>query len=185
LKPTHVEALLGRWKSEDLSAATMKNRLAALRWWAEKIGKENVFARENDSYGVERRQFVTNREKGKDLDPAQVDKVASPFVAMSLRLQEAFGLRREESIKIRPAWADQGNALRLKDSWTKGARAGGPDRHARAAGGPQRGEEARRRREPDSRGVDQFKLSRILPRIALITTRNLRVSPDQFGTRGL
>jgi integrase len=41
---------------------------------------------------------------------------------MSLRLQEAFGLRREESIKIRPAWADQGNVLRLKDSWTKGGR---------------------------------------------------------------
>ena len=41
---------------------------------------------------------------------------------MSLRLQEAFGLRREESIKIRPGWADQGNALRLKDSWTKGGR---------------------------------------------------------------
>jgi hypothetical protein len=122
LKPKHVEALLGRWKSEDLSAATMKNRLAALRWWADKIGKENVVARENDSYGIDRRQFVTNRDKGKDLDPAQVDKVASPFVAMSLRLQEAFGLRREESIKIRPGWADQGNALRLQASWTKGGR---------------------------------------------------------------
>ena len=93
-----------------------------MRWWAEKIGKENVVARENDSYGVDRRQFVTNRDKGKDLDPAQVDKVASPFVAMSLRLQEAFGLRREESIKIRPGWADQGNALRLQASWTKGGR---------------------------------------------------------------
>ena len=41
---------------------------------------------------------------------------------MSLRLQEAFGLRREESIKIQPAWADQGGSLRLKDSWTKGGR---------------------------------------------------------------
>jgi integrase len=41
---------------------------------------------------------------------------------MSLRLQEAFGLRREESIKIRPGWADQGNVLRLADSWTKGGR---------------------------------------------------------------
>ena len=41
---------------------------------------------------------------------------------MSLRLQEAFGLRREESIKIRPGWADEGNAIRLKASWTKGGR---------------------------------------------------------------
>jgi hypothetical protein len=122
LKPKHVEALLERWKAEGLSAATIKNRLAVLRWWAEKIGKENVVARENDAYGVDRRQFVTNQDKGKDLDPAQVGEVSSPYVAMSLRLQEAFGLRREESMKIRPAWADQGNVLRLSDSWTKGGR---------------------------------------------------------------
>ena len=122
LKPKHVEALLERWKAEGISTGTLKNRLAALRWWAEKIGKENVVARENDAYGIERRQFVTNQDKGKDLDPAQVERVASPYVAMSLRLQEAFGLRREESIKIRPGWADQGNALRLKAPWTKGGR---------------------------------------------------------------
>jgi hypothetical protein len=122
LKSKHVQALLERWKAEGISAGTMKNRLATLRWWAEKIGKESLIARENDAYAIERRQFVTNQDKGKDLDPAQVEKIASPYVAMSLRLQEAFGLRREESIKIRPHWADQGNALRLKDSWTKGGR---------------------------------------------------------------
>ncbi len=76
----------------------------------------------SNAYAVERRQFVTNQDKGKDLDPAKVGEVSSPYVAMSLRLQEVFGLRREESIKIRPAWADQGNVLRLKDSWTKGGR---------------------------------------------------------------
>jgi hypothetical protein len=122
LKPKHVEALIERWKAEEISTGALKNRLAVLRWWAEKIGKENVVARENDAYAVERRQFVTNQDKGKDLDPAQVGEVSSPYVAMSLRLQEAFGLRREESMKIRPAWADQGNVLRLKDSWTKGGR---------------------------------------------------------------
>jgi len=122
LKPKHIDALLERWKADGISAGTIKNRLATLRWWAQKVGKENVVARENDAYGVERRQFVTNQDKGKDLDPAQVDKVRSPHVTMSLRLQEAFGLRREESIKIHPGWADEGNAIRLHDSWTKGGR---------------------------------------------------------------
>jgi len=122
LKPKHVDALLERWKGEELSAATIKNRLAVLRWWAEKIGKQNVVARENDAYGVERREFVTNQDKGKALEAARLEEVSCPYVAMSLRLQEAFGLRREESIKIRPAWADQGNVLRLKDAWTKGGR---------------------------------------------------------------
>ena len=38
-------------------------------------------------------------------------------------MQAAFGLRREESIKIQPAWADRGDRLVLKESWTKGGRA--------------------------------------------------------------
>ncbi|HUL02169.1 MAG TPA: phage integrase N-terminal domain-containing protein [Gemmatimonadales bacterium] len=122
LKPKHVEALVERWKAEGISTGTFKNRLSVLRWWAEKIGKPNVVARDNDAYGIERRQYVTNRDKGKDLDQGQLDRVRSPYVAMSLRLQEAFGLRREEAIKIRPAWADEGNALRLRQSWTKGGR---------------------------------------------------------------
>jgi hypothetical protein len=44
------------------------------------------------------------------------------FAAMSLRLQSAFGLRRDESIKIVPAWADGGDRLKLKDTWTKGGK---------------------------------------------------------------
>lgn len=41
---------------------------------------------------------------------------------ISLRLQAAFGLRREASIKIVPALADRGDRLVLKDSWNKGGR---------------------------------------------------------------
>jgi len=42
---------------------------------------------------------------------------------MSLRLQATFGLRRKESIKIQPAWADRGDTLMIKASWGKGKRA--------------------------------------------------------------
>jgi integrase len=41
---------------------------------------------------------------------------------MSLRLQVAFGLRREESIKFQPAYADRGDHIALKETWTKGGR---------------------------------------------------------------
>jgi integrase len=41
---------------------------------------------------------------------------------MSLRLQQAFGLRREEALKIQPRWADRGDHLQLKASWTKGGK---------------------------------------------------------------
>jgi integrase len=42
---------------------------------------------------------------------------------MSLELQQAFGLRREESIKFMPSYADQGDHIALKPSWTKGGKA--------------------------------------------------------------
>ena len=60
LKPRHVEALVQRWLAEGLSAGTLKNRMATLRWWAEKIGKPNVVAKSNDFYGIPDRHYVTN-----------------------------------------------------------------------------------------------------------------------------
>ena len=123
LKPKHVDALVERWKAEDLATGTIKNRMAELRWWAEKIGKQNVLARDNEHYGIGKRQYVTNVSKARELVPEALAKVTDPFSQMSLRLQAAFGLRRAESIKICPAWADRGERLALKDSWTKGGRA--------------------------------------------------------------
>jgi hypothetical protein len=52
----------------------------------------------------------------------QLEQIRTLCIRISLRLQTAFGLRREESIKIVPKWADRGSALVLKDSWTKGGR---------------------------------------------------------------
>jgi integrase len=122
LRPKHVEALVARWKSEAIGTGTFKNRMSALRWWAEKIGKENVVARKNSAYAIENRVLVTNRSKAKTVSATCMGLVTDTYTAISLRLQSAFGLRREESIKIIPAWADQGDRLRLKDSWAKGGR---------------------------------------------------------------
>jgi site-specific recombinase XerC len=122
LKPKHVEALLARWQSEAIATGTVKNRMSALRWWAEKVDKHNVIAKSNDAYGIAERVHVTNVSKAKTLDADQLAQISDPYTAMSLRLEAAFGLRREESIKIIPAWADTGAVLRLKDSWTKGGK---------------------------------------------------------------
>ena len=51
-----------------------------------------------------------------------LDKVRDEHVRMSLELQQAFGLRREEAIKFQPSFADRGDHLVLKSSWTKGGR---------------------------------------------------------------
>lgn len=122
LKPKHVAALLDKWKQDGVSSGTIKNRMSALRWWAEKIGKENIIARTNGEYGIAERVFVTNVSKAKVLDADTLARVSDSYTRMSLQLQAAFGLRREESIKIKPGWADGGNILRLQDSWTKGGK---------------------------------------------------------------
>ncbi|MFY9477042.1 MAG: phage integrase N-terminal domain-containing protein [Aquabacterium sp.] len=122
IRTKHIEHLVNRWQAEGASTGTMKNRMSALRWMAEKIGKENIVARDNAAYGIADRRFVTNESKAKELDQGKLDKVSDPYTAMSLRLQEAFGLRREESIKFQPGWADRGDMLVLKSTWTKGGK---------------------------------------------------------------
>lgn len=52
LKPKHVTALLDKWKQDDISTGTLKNRMSVLRWWGEKIGKDNIIACTNDAYGI-------------------------------------------------------------------------------------------------------------------------------------
>jgi site-specific recombinase XerD len=123
LKPKHVQALLEHWREHNLSAGTVKNRMAALRWWAQKVDRQNVIARSNEHYGIPERNLRGHGSKAKTVDPTDLEKVRDPHVRMSLELQRAFGLRREEAIKFAPSYADQGDHLMLKASWTKGGKA--------------------------------------------------------------
>lgn len=118
----HVTSLLERWRREEIATGTIKNRMAALRWWAEKVGRASVIARDNASYGIQERTFVTNESKAVVLGEPHLVKVKSEFVKFSLKLQEQFGLRREEAIKFQVSLADKGEKLALKASWTKGGR---------------------------------------------------------------
>ena len=123
LKPKHVEALLKHWRQAELSVGTIKNRMAALRWWAQKVDRQNVIARSNDHYGIPERSFVSDGSKAQTIGEAELENVRDPHVRMSLELQSAFGLRREEAIKFAPSYADKGDHLLLKPSWTKGGKA--------------------------------------------------------------
>lgn len=121
LKPRHVEALVEHWRTARLSAGTMKNRMGWLRWWAAKIRKSNVVPRHNESAGIERRTaFGGNRAHA-----TQGDRMtALPYRhQLALRLQMAFGMRLEESLKFRVNQADKGDRLVMQSSWCKGGRA--------------------------------------------------------------
>jgi hypothetical protein len=122
LKPKHIEALVKHWFDQELSIGTIKNRMAVIRWWSQKVNKQNVVARSNEHYGIPDRRFITNESKAKSVTQEQLDKVKDEYVRMSLELQQAFGLRREEAMKFQPSFADRGDHLVLKASWTKGGR---------------------------------------------------------------
>ena len=121
LKGKHVDALLSQWQAQGLSTGTQKNRLSHLRWWAEKIGKGGLLPADNRQLGIPERQYSTNQSKAQTLDE-RLDTIRDPYVKMSLRLQAAFGLRRQECIKFQPTWADRGDHIALKGSWTKGGK---------------------------------------------------------------
>lgn len=121
LRRKHVNALVQEWKRKRLSIGTMKNRMSALRWWAKRIGRPGVVGT-NAEHGIGNRTYVTNEDKSPRLEADRLALVKDSHVRMSLRLQEVFGLRREEAIKFTPAIADRGDQVAIKASWAKGDR---------------------------------------------------------------
>jgi len=129
LKTKHVQALLKHWKVEKspqtgkpISIGTIKNRMSSLRWWAEKVNKSQIIPRTNKELGLPDRKRLPDQSKAFSLEGRNLSKLPRHIVD-SLRLQEAFGLRREESAKFQPGKALNNEKLDLKASWTKGGRA--------------------------------------------------------------
>ena len=123
LKPKHVDALVAHWQHQGISVGTLKNRLSTLRWWAKKVNKPSIIAKDNSVYGIGKREYVARESKARKLDDRKLSEISDPYVRVSIRLQAAFGLRREESIKFNASYAIQDDHIRLKSSWTKGGRA--------------------------------------------------------------
>ncbi|PHS69453.1 MAG: integrase [Cycloclasticus sp.] len=120
LKPKHIGAVLEKWKADKLTTGTIKNRMAAIRWWAGSVNKTSIL-QSNEDYGIEARAN-TKTDKSHKLNLDKLDAIECPKIKMAVRLQAAFGLRREEAIKFTPAAADKGKFIALKASTTKGGR---------------------------------------------------------------
>lgn len=121
LKPKHVAALVGRWQGAGLSAGTLKNRMSWVRWWAGKAKRGSVVPRENASLEI----GPKTAWKGNKAHVTAGERMAQlpDWMQAAIKLQMAFGLRLEESLKFRPDIADRGDHLALKASWCKGGRA--------------------------------------------------------------
>lgn len=107
----HVHAMVQVWQQEHLAPATIQTYLSFLRGLASWLGKPG-FVRPPAHYGLSlveyERHEVAQRDKswraqGLDVGTviAQVDAY-DQRVAASLRLMQALGLRRKESVMFRP-----------------------------------------------------------------------------------
>jgi hypothetical protein len=88
LKRKHVEALLERWLAEGLSPGTIKNRMAALRWWAQKVGNAGAIPADNAALGVPDRRFVTNDNKAQQVDTERMREIAARAETLPHEIQE-------------------------------------------------------------------------------------------------
>ena len=123
LKPKHVERLVEHWKESGIKAATIKNRMSHLRWWARKVEKPAIIAKDNSKYGIDDRKYVTNKTKAFNLTTEKLLQIKDDRIRASVELQRAFGLRREECLKFQPSYAIKKDKIVLKASWTKGGKA--------------------------------------------------------------
>lgn len=118
LKQKNVTMLIESWQAKSLSPATIKNRLSVLRYVAGKIGKETILPKINSDLNIGAREYIPKINKA--IFDAPIHKVKDPHVQLSMRLQQEFGLRREESLKFIVSKADKGTHIELQASWTKG-----------------------------------------------------------------
>lgn len=121
LKAKHISGLVSKWQREEKSVATIKNRVASLRYLANDVlEKRNMIPATNAELGIDRRTHDFNTDKG--WTPSQEFKENLPEnQQIHVDLMRHLGLRYEEAAKFRPHDADKGNKISVY--WgTKGGR---------------------------------------------------------------
>lgn len=131
LRGRHVEALVEKWKTEGVGAGAIQNRLSTLRALSKWIGKDGMVlpTRHYALDNPERLRRKTSAQEDKSWSAKGLDRekifelvgTEDHYVAMQLRLMDAFAMRREEAIQFRPHKCHEGDQLRVRDG-TKGGR---------------------------------------------------------------
>ncbi|PIQ44181.1 MAG: hypothetical protein COV52_03250 [Gammaproteobacteria bacterium CG11_big_fil_rev_8_21_14_0_20_46_22] len=101
IRTRHVYKLVDHWKSNGDMPGTLRNKAAALRWLMGKFNKAEIVL-DNKTLKIPKREYVTNKDKSRDISKTDLDKVHEPYRKLSLEAQKLFGLRVEESLKIQP-----------------------------------------------------------------------------------
>lgn len=130
LNRKHIDAIARLWETRAYSASTLQKRFSHLATLCKWIGKPNLIGDPRVYFHnpeVFKRTYVATEDKSwqaKGRDRAEVIAAIAakdPTVAVQIKLQDAFGLRVQESLQLRPHLADQGTILDVR--WgTKGGR---------------------------------------------------------------
>lgn len=121
LKQKHIRFLTAKWRESGLSIGTIKNRLACINWLCEKIDRQSITISSTE-LGIGKRCYVSNKNKAITLNQEQLNAITDINIQLSLKLQQHFGLRREEALKLKPFLADKADKLELQGSWCKNGR---------------------------------------------------------------
>lgn len=114
-KGRHMQALVDRWITEELSPSVIQNRISIFRVFCEWIGKHGMIHPSvhyvTDPKRVTRSSIASSDKSwsARGIDPVAVmERVRQiePWVAMALVLQWTLGLRVRESVMFRPWVAD-------------------------------------------------------------------------------
>ena len=69
LKPRHIEALVGHWKTREITDETIRNRLGWIRWVGDHIGKGGLIPKDNAEFGLaERTPYQGSKARRLDAD---------------------------------------------------------------------------------------------------------------------
>jgi len=83
----------------------MQNIMSVLRHVLRFGGSRGAISKDNAKYGIERRRYITNKDKSEKLTEENISKLNNKYVHMSLIFQNLFMLRPGESMKIPPGKA--------------------------------------------------------------------------------
>jgi integrase len=130
IKERHVEAVVLEWERTGLKPGTIQIYLSHVRVFCEWLNKFGMVG-EASKYVINKESVTRTYEatEDKSWDDLDIDKYEfldaifryDRYVGMQVLLQDAFGLRRKESIRLRPYIAEQNDVLYISEG-SKGGR---------------------------------------------------------------
>ena len=114
----HVGAVVDVWKEQNLTPATIKGNMSAIRTVARYFGNDRIHE-DNAAFDIGNRIYITNLDRSLPDDVFENtvktlklgEKEYDTRIAAMLLLERYLGLRTEEAAKFNPYQADMGDRV--------------------------------------------------------------------------